>query len=110
MIAKYRDAEHPNRWWLTDFTMEQVEGKLAALEADKQRWQEIAMHLIKVWGYDRLHWYCCGSFHYCDCPCGAKYGPFEQRDETLKCTNQNCPGVRAAMSAEKGDDDARRKI
>lgn len=31
-IAKYRDPDHPGMWWLTDFTMEQVEGRLECLE------------------------------------------------------------------------------
>lgn len=33
MIAKYRDPEHPGKWWLTDFTMDQVEGRIANLES-----------------------------------------------------------------------------
>jgi len=32
MIAKYRKAEYPGEWWLTDFTMEQVEGRIIDLE------------------------------------------------------------------------------
>ena len=31
-IAKYRDPAHPDRWYLTDFTMEQVEGRISRLE------------------------------------------------------------------------------
>ena len=31
-IAKYRKPEFPGEWWLTDFTMEQVEGRIANLE------------------------------------------------------------------------------
>lgn len=34
MIAKYRKAEFPGEWWLTDFTMEQVEGSIRNLEAE----------------------------------------------------------------------------
>ena len=30
-IAKYRDPSHPDRWFLTDFTMEQIEGNLVNL-------------------------------------------------------------------------------
>lgn len=33
MIAKFRKYGHPGEWWLTDFTMEQVEGRLKQLEA-----------------------------------------------------------------------------
>lgn len=32
MIAKYRKAEYPGEWWLTDFTMEQVEKRLEQSE------------------------------------------------------------------------------
>jgi len=32
-IAKDRDPERPGKWFLTDFTMEQVEGRLRDLEA-----------------------------------------------------------------------------
>ena len=32
MIAKYRKAEYPGEWWLTDFTMEQVEKRLNQVE------------------------------------------------------------------------------
>jgi hypothetical protein len=32
MIAKYRKAEYPGEWWLTDFTMEQIEGRIINLE------------------------------------------------------------------------------
>jgi len=32
-IAKYRQQEYPNKWFLTDFTMDQVEKYLATLEA-----------------------------------------------------------------------------
>ena len=31
-IAKYRDPANPGKWWLTDFTMEQVEGLIASLK------------------------------------------------------------------------------
>lgn len=37
MIAKYRSAEHPGMWLLTDFTMEQVEGRIADLEAQRSK-------------------------------------------------------------------------
>jgi predicted nucleic acid-binding Zn-ribbon protein len=33
VIAKYRKAEYPGEWWLTDFTMEQVERRMATLES-----------------------------------------------------------------------------
>ena len=32
MIAKYRKAEFPHEWWLTDFTMEQVESNIYNLQ------------------------------------------------------------------------------
>lgn len=35
-IAKYREEGHPRRWWLTDFTMEQVEGRLSDLERQNE--------------------------------------------------------------------------
>lgn len=34
VIAKYRKAGFPKEWFLTDFTMEQVEGRLENLEAE----------------------------------------------------------------------------
>jgi len=36
MIAKYRQEGHPDKWWLTDFTMGQVEGRLADLEKQNE--------------------------------------------------------------------------
>ena len=36
-IAKYRKPEYPNEWFLTDFTMEQVEGRLEKAEAEQDR-------------------------------------------------------------------------
>lgn len=34
-IAKYREEGHPGKWWLTDFTMKQVEGRIADLRAEQ---------------------------------------------------------------------------
>ena len=36
-IAKYRHPEYPNEWFLTDFTMVQVEGRLRLLEEQNKR-------------------------------------------------------------------------
>ena len=36
-IAKYRHPEYPNAWFLTDFTMVQVEGRLRLLEEQNKR-------------------------------------------------------------------------
>jgi hypothetical protein len=36
MIAKYRKDGHPGEWWLSDFTMQQVEGRLEHLEKEKR--------------------------------------------------------------------------
>lgn len=32
-IAKYRESGYPGRWWLTDFTMGQIEQRLNATDA-----------------------------------------------------------------------------
>ena len=40
MIAKYRLGGFPGGWYLTDFTMEQVEGRIADLEAREARLEE----------------------------------------------------------------------
>ena len=37
VIAKYRKDGFPKEWFLTDFTMEQVEGRLENLEAENAR-------------------------------------------------------------------------
>lgn len=39
-IAKYRDHERPGKWYLTDFTMEQVERRLNYLEEENKRLRE----------------------------------------------------------------------
>ena len=36
-IAKYRDSKHPYVWYLTDFTMVQVEERLEYLERDNKK-------------------------------------------------------------------------
>ncbi len=47
-IAKYRKAEYPGEWFLTDFTMEQVEGRLAALEAENARLREALRECVEA--------------------------------------------------------------
>ena len=36
-IAKYKHEEYPDEWFLTDFTMSQVEGRLMLLEEQNRR-------------------------------------------------------------------------
>ena len=48
VIAKYRKAEYPGEWFLTDFTMEQVEGRLAALESENARLREALRELMEA--------------------------------------------------------------
>jgi predicted RNase H-like nuclease (RuvC/YqgF family) len=36
-IAKYRDNRIPGKWFLTEFTMEQVEGRLEFLEKENKQ-------------------------------------------------------------------------
>lgn len=44
-IAKYRKEGNVDEWWLTNFTMEQVEGRLAALLAENVRLAQEVEHL-----------------------------------------------------------------
>lgn len=48
LIAKYRKAEYPNEWFLTDFTMDQVEGRIELLEGDLSREIDHSRFLEKV--------------------------------------------------------------
>lgn len=47
-IAKYRKAEYPGEWFLTDFTMEQVEGRLANLESENARLREALLECVRI--------------------------------------------------------------
>lgn len=48
LIAKYRKAENPKEWFLTDFTMAQVEGRIELLEGDLSREIDHSRFLEKV--------------------------------------------------------------
>jgi hypothetical protein len=52
MIAKYRKDGHPGEWWITDFTIEQVEGRIEYLEKrtrqDKMIIQKYEKALIEI--------------------------------------------------------------
>lgn len=66
MIAKYRKTEFPGGWWLTDFTMEQVEGRLSDLENKNSRLQaELAE--IKQSHIDIINEPCAGDEVHCTC-------------------------------------------
>jgi len=45
-IAKYRKNGFPKEWFLTDFTMEQVEGRLESLEAENARLREALLECV----------------------------------------------------------------
>jgi len=36
-VAKYKKQEYPSEWFLTDFTMNQVEGRLMLLEQENEK-------------------------------------------------------------------------
>ena len=48
MIAKYRLGGFPGGWYLTDFTMEQVEGRIADLEAREARLEEALRECVEI--------------------------------------------------------------
>ena len=48
VIAKYRKDGFPKEWFLTDFTMEQVEGRLENLEAENARLREALRECVEV--------------------------------------------------------------
>lgn len=47
LIAKYRKEGHPCQWWLSDFTMDQVEGRLANLETRLNLFLEAVKHVTE---------------------------------------------------------------
>lgn len=47
-IAKYRKDGFPKEWFLTDFTMEQVEGRLENLEAENARLREALRECVEA--------------------------------------------------------------
>lgn len=71
MIAKYRKAEYPGEWWITDFTMEQLERRLEQLETKNESLRKAiftAPHNMGCaclqGGPTRERW---GKLEFCDC-------------------------------------------
>ena len=133
-IAKYRKEGHEG-WWLTDFTMEQVEGRLNDLEnrcmqlqaevvakEERHNWQVENMvkmvdeatakehaetERLKQWVNDLQ------SGMYINCVyCGHRYGPKDKVPSTmadaLKEHIEKCP--KHPMSALKKENDDLRKM
>jgi len=47
-IAKFRDLMRPDTWWVTDFTMEQIEHRITTLEADVAKLRD-ALKAVDEW-------------------------------------------------------------
>jgi len=47
MFARYRYPSHPGKWWITDFTVEQVDGRLAHLEAEVPLLRAALQNLVR---------------------------------------------------------------
>lgn len=81
-IAKYRKEGHAG-WWLTDFTMAQVEGRLAALQ---KRVEDLEARLERQKPYLR-HKEECGYYKWRWVPTGAtgEVGKFKQATGPCDC-------------------------
>lgn len=62
MIAKYRREGFPGEWYLTDFTMGQVEGRIADLETKNARLKDALLCVIEEavgeWCKEDCDWPC----------------------------------------------------